>query len=135
MSYSKDKKSIFTRVYKRASKSPYQDAGTYLWLGSALVENKLGIEVDYSRYIYLHRHADGSILGISVSKQMLDENPEFENRYIEGELMYAFLLLHLEEICDFCCLFEREFEEVFLLKPLDFFCAFEQHCLKKLSDG
>jgi hypothetical protein len=71
-----------------------------------------------------------------VSKQILAENPEFEDlRYMEGIPMYGFLLLHVEEICAFCELFRDEFIDIFLIPPLDYFSIAEEYWLKKISDA
>lgn len=135
MSNKTDKKNLFTRVYKRASKSPFDDHGTILWLACITNDNEDGLNLTYERYIYLHREVNGAICGISVSKQILAENPEFEDmRYLEGIPMYAFLLLHVEEICAFCEVFRDEFIDVFLIPPLDYFAAAEKYWLDIISD-
>ncbi|MEP7706539.1 hypothetical protein [Paraglaciecola sp. 25GB23A] len=135
MSVNRDKKSQFVKVYKRASQSPFSDHSTMLWLASAICENDLGIEIDYKRYIYVHREIDGTICGISISKKMLSENPDFENRYLDGVEMYAFLLIHIEEITAFCEFFRNEFIDMFLIPPLTYFTYAEQYWLEKISDA
>ncbi len=39
--------------------------------------------------------------------------------------MYAFLLMYIDEITEFCNLFSDEFESVFLLEPRTYFEAAE----------
>jgi hypothetical protein len=81
------------------------------------------------RYIYLHRDDVGRIQGISISKTLLNENPEFEIRtqYLSGFEMYGFLLLYLEEITEFCSHFADEFEQMFMLPPKTYFEAAALH--------
>lgn len=76
----------------------------------------------------------GSVLGISISQQLLAANPEFSERYLEGVEMYAFLLIHIEGIKNFCSLFTAEFEQLFMLKPTAFFSAAECHWLDILEN-
>lgn len=135
MSNKGEKKSQFSRVYQRASKSPFLDHSTLLWLASAVCGNELDLAISYERYIYIHRETTGSVCGISVSKQILAENPEFEERYLDGVEMYAFLLLHIDEIAAFCELFKDEFETIFLLAPLDYFEVAERVWLEKISEA
>lgn len=85
--------------------------------------------------IYVHRESDGSICGISISKKMLSENPEFELRHLVGVEMYAFLLLYVEEIAVFCEFFRDEFIDMFLIPPLTYFTLAEKYWLEKISDA
>lgn len=136
MNNTNKKMNVFSRVYKRASKSPFFDHGTVLWLACFINKTEDEITLNYDRYIYLHRATNGSICGISVSKKLLEDNPDFEDmQYMEGTLMYAFLLLHIEEICAFCEHFRDEFIELFLIPPLDYFSVAEKYWLQKISDA
>ena len=96
----KDQKSPFIRQYVRASKSPWDDSSTILLLAD--VVDKQTKELGFTNYIYLHRGSVGSVLGISISQHLLAANPEFSERYLEGIEMYAFLLIHIEDIINFC---------------------------------
>ena len=73
---------------------------------------------------------DGIVLGISISKQLFDDNPDFSGRYLDGVEMYAFLLLYIEQIKEFCHLFSAEFEAIFLTKPTTFFRFAEESWLE-----
>ena len=84
----KDQKSPFIRQYVRASKSPWEDASTILLLADVI--DKQTLEIGFTNYIYLHRDSVGSVLGLSISQQLLAANPEFSERYLEGIEMYAF---------------------------------------------
>ena len=114
----------FIRKYKRASKSPFDDHSTLLFLADVNDSND-ELELSFANYIYLHRDEVGRTLGISISKAMLEAQPDFESRYLEGIEMYAFLLIYIDEITEFCSLFADEFESVFLLEPHDYFDAAE----------
>jgi hypothetical protein len=135
MSNNSKKKSQFSKVYKRTSQSPFDDHSTMLWLATSIGENNEELSIGYERYIYVHRHISGGVVGISISKQMLAENPDFEGRYLDGIVMYAFLLLHIDEIAAFCEFFRVEFEEMFLIPPLDYFVIAEKVWLEKISDA
>lgn len=128
----KDKQSKFIRQYVRASKSPWDDSSTILLLAD--VVDKQELELSFTNYIYLHRDSVGSVLGISISQQLLAANPEFSQRYLEGIEMYAFLLIHIEDITNFCGLFTAEFEQLFMLKPNEYFAATECHWLDILEN-
>tara|TARA_R110002051_G_scaffold315168_1_gene393255 strand:+ start:867 stop:1259 length:393 start_codon:yes stop_codon:yes gene_type:complete len=128
----KDQKSPFIRQYVRASRSPWDDSSTILLLAD--VVDKQTKELGFTNYIYLHRDSVGSVLGISISQQLLAANPEFLERYLEGIEMYAFLLVHTEDITNFCSLFTAEFEQLFMLRPNEYFAAAECHWLGILEN-
>ena len=128
----KGQKSPFIRQYVRASRSPWDDSSTILLLAD--VVDKQTLELGFTNYIYLHRDTVGSVLGISISQQLQAANPEFSERYLEGIEMYAFLLIHIEEITKFCGLFTAEFEQLFMLKPNEYFAATECHWLDILEN-
>ncbi len=78
-----DNNTQFIRKYKRASKSIWNtDSSTLLLLADA-VNDIDGVELSFSNYIYLHQDNVGRVLGISISKAMLVQHPEFESRYLE----------------------------------------------------
>jgi hypothetical protein len=137
MSDTNTKKSQFYKVYSRSSKSPWDDHSTICWLASAERSKDDELILRYDRYIYVHREASGKICGVSISKQLLTENPEFESKFIEGGSveMYAFLLLHLDEITKFCELFRDEFLKTFILPPSIYFEAAEKYWLEKICDA
>ena len=128
----KDQKSPFIRQYVRASRSPWDDSSTILLLAD--VVDKQTLELGFTNYVYLHRDSVGCVLGISISQQLLAANPEFLERYLEGIEMYAFLLIHIEDIANFCSLFSAEFEQLFMLKPNEYFAAAECHWLDILEN-
>lgn len=101
------------RVYQRKSKSPWDDASTFLLLADIADEDKL--ELAFSRYIYQHRDAGGRILGISVSRT-IQQDLECE-QYIGVDKMRSVLAHYSEEITEFCEKFPDEFESVFGLPP------------------
>ncbi|MBW4967631.1 hypothetical protein KZZ04_14795 [Pseudoalteromonas sp. CR1] len=119
----KNIKSQFIRQYVRASRSPWDDCSTILLLAD--VVNEQTLELNFNNYIYLHRDSVGKILGISISNSMLEKNPSFENRYLEGQDMTLFLLIHIEQITQFCELFSEEFQQIFMQTPTTFFVAAE----------
>lgn len=132
----KNKENKFTKVYQRASKSPFDDHGTILWLACYTGTDNGGMQLTYERYLYLHRTSKGEICGISISKQIHSENPEFSDRYLSGYQMYKFLLLHIEEICEFCeTVFREEFISVFLIPPIDYFSIAEDYWLQYVSEN
>ncbi|WP_276755467.1 hypothetical protein [Pseudoalteromonas marina] len=119
----KNTKSQFIRQYVRASKSPWDDCSTILLLADVVDEQSL--ELNFNNYIYLHRDSVGKTLGISISNSMLEKNPSFENRYLEGVDMTLFLLVYIEQITQFCELFSEEFQQIFMQTPTTFFAAAE----------
>ena len=121
-----DKKSLFIRKFVRSSRSPWQDSSTNLLY--AKIEESTG-DIDFSQYIYLHRDEIGRILGISRSKSLMGENPEFESQYLSVNdiHMYALLLLYIEEITEFTSRFSDQFEQVFMLNPRSYFEVAAQH--------
>ncbi|KPZ65739.1 hypothetical protein AN394_04202 [Pseudoalteromonas sp. P1-26] len=124
-------KSQLIREYQRASKSPWDDNSTILLLADVdEASTNDSIELSFSHYIYMHRDRVGSVLGISISKQLFDDNPDFSGRYLDGVEMYAFLLLYIEQIKEFCHLFSAEFEAIFLTKPRTFFSYAEESWLE-----
>lgn len=128
-----DQKSPFIRQYVRASQSPWDDSSTILLLAD--VVDKQALELGFTHYIYLHRDSVGSVLGISISQQLLAANPEFSQRYLEGVEMYAFLLIHIEDITNFCSLFSAEFEQLFMIKPSEYFAAAEDSWLRLIESS
>ena len=117
----KDNQSQFIRKYKRASKSPWEDDSTILLYANVMAISGNDVALDFTHYIYLHRDNVGKVLGISISKSILDDNSEFSSRYLEGIEMCAILLIYIDDITEFCCLFSDEFESIFLLDPRDYF--------------
>ena len=101
------------RVYQRKSKSPWDDAFTFLLLADIANEDKL--ELAFSRYIYQHRDAGGRVLGISVSRSIQQEL-ECE-QYLDVASMYRVLAYYSDDILEFCEKFPDEFESVFFLPP------------------
>jgi hypothetical protein len=128
-----EKKSQFIRLYQRASKSPWEDKSTIL-LYADIITKAGTVELDFTRYIYLHRDEVGIVQGISISKTMLNENPEFESQYLSAFDMYTFLLVYVEEITEFCSLFADEFEQVFLLDPKSYFEVAAMHWCSKIEN-
>ena len=129
----KDRKLPFIRQYVRASQSPWDDSSTILLLADVI--DKQALELGFTNYVYLHRDSVGSVLGISISQQLLAANPEFSERYLEGIEMYAFLLIHIEDITNFCNLFSAEFEQLFMLKPNVYFAAAEDSWLRLIESS
>ncbi|MCL2920099.1 hypothetical protein [Shewanella litorisediminis] len=124
----------FVRIYKRKSKSPWDDHNTMLLLADVVDSDEDSIELGFSRYIYLHRNILGQILGISTSKSIQAEHPEFEGQYLSGTDMYAILLCYLDEIVRFCDLYRDEFRQAFGLTPEAFFQAAEDLWIRELSE-
>jgi hypothetical protein len=116
-----DKKSQFIKLYKKSGRSNWLDKSTILLYADS--KNTSGeLQLDFTRYIYLHRDDVGRALGISISKTMQNENLEFgSTQYLSDFDMYTFLLVYLEEITEFCSLFADEFEQIFLLDPRSYF--------------
>jgi len=129
-----DTKSKFIREYQRKSKSPWDDHCTVLLLADYQLDEDGAIELSFSRYIYQHRDSAGRILGVSVSKSILEEHPEFEAQYLEGLDMCIVLLLLNEEISNFCALFSEEFEGIFGLPPKIYLEAAEQFWTEKILE-
>lgn len=101
------------RVYQRKSKSPWDDAATFLLLADIADESKL--ELAFSRYIYMHKDSGGKILGISVSRSI---QQELEcDQYIDTKKMNVILSHYSQDIAEFCEKFPAEFEVVFGLPP------------------
>ncbi|MCG9714838.1 hypothetical protein L1D40_13655 [Shewanella insulae] len=127
-------KSLFIREYQRKSKSPWDDHCTVLLLADYQVNTEETMELNFGQYIYQHRDSAGRILGISVSKSILEDFPEFTNQYLEGIDMYIILLLLKEEIRTFCNLFKQEFLGIYGLYPNEYFAQAEQHWANRLND-
>ncbi|MGI2107434.1 hypothetical protein ACRN9A_20095 [Shewanella frigidimarina] len=108
------------RIYKRQSKSPWDDHSTVLLLAEHKLEND-EIQLSFNKYIYLHRNVEGQILGISISKSLLQSNPEFETQYLEGIDAYMMLLIYIDDIAAFCELFSKEFISIFGIHPRYYF--------------
>ena len=130
-----NKKSHFIREYQRQSKSPWSDHCTVLLYAEHLKIDDGGVELSFGRYIYQHRDSAGRILGMSISKSIQEEHPEFDSQYLDGLDMYMVLLLLKEEIQSFCGLFDSEFEAIFGLPPEIYFDIAEQHWAQKLEDS
>ncbi len=122
-----DRNTKFIRKYIRKSKSKWseEDDSTILLLADYTQDNCGDIDLSFNRYIYLHRDEVGRILGISISKKMLDDNPEFDSRYLDEIDMYGFLLMHIDEVTAFCELYTDDFEAIFGIPPSDYFEAAE----------
>ena len=99
------------------------------------VVDKQELELGFTNYVYLHRDSVGCVLGISISQQLLAANPELSELYLEGIEMYAFLLIHIEEITKFCSLFSAEFEQLFMLKPNEYFAGAEESWLRLIESS
>lgn len=120
----KEAKSQFSRVYKRESQSPFKDSNTLLILADVIERNKTNIKLGFENYVYIHRSESGQNLGISVSRKLLDASNhrgKLYTKYMSGSLMYRFLLEHLNEIRQFCQMFEEEFIGMFMLPSNEFF--------------
>ncbi len=114
------------RVYKRQSKSPWDDHSTVLLMADHQLEND-EIQLSFNNYIYLHRSVDGQIIGISISKSLLEEHTELESQYLTGIDAYMMLLIYIEDITAFCGLFSNEFISIFGIHPNYYFEAAEQY--------
>ena len=113
----------FVKKLTRSSKAPFPTTSTSLWLANVVSNDGEELQLDYSRYVYVHRD-EGIITGISISKGMVADHPNIDNQYIEyGDLMFATLLFYLQEIQAFCELWSEIFESQFLLPPDDYFEA------------
>ena len=128
------RQSQFSHVYSRSSFSPWEDASNLLLLADIQSQQGDKLELGYEHVIYLHRSKSGESLGVSISKQLLKENPEFESRYLEGVEMYCFLLTYIDEIRNFCRFHQNEFLAMFLLPVDTFFEAAEQAWLKQIEE-
>lgn len=105
--------SALVRVYQRKSKSPWEDACTFLLLADIADESTL--DLAFNRYIYLHKDSGGKILGISVSRSVQEELEC--GQYIDASKMQAVLSYYSHDISEFCEKFPAEFEAVFGLPP------------------
>ncbi len=126
------KQSQFIRIYKRTSQSPWDDHSTVLLLANASQSGE-EIELDFSRYIYLHRDIAGRILGLSLSKSIIVETELDCDRYVSGEMMYVILLMYVDEIASFCELYAEEFEALFLVHPSPYFTSNIEYWAEKLD--
>jgi hypothetical protein len=127
----------FLRVYKKASKSPWADASTVLLLADIISVGDDDCKLGFEHYIYLHRSADGQCVGVSASKQLLRETPDFDgqSQYFDGIEMIGFLLLHTPAIKHFLSnVFAKEFSSVFLLSVEAYFSKAEIYWLEYLED-
>ena len=122
----------FIRIYKRASQSPWRDHSTVLLMANTS-QNKGTTELEFSRYIYMHRDIVGRILGLSLSKTITAEADISDERYVSDEMMYVILLTYIDEITAFCELYSEEFESIFLAKPAQFFASFAEYWAEKLE--
>ena len=101
------------RVYQRSSKSPWDDASTYLLLASS--KSGSNGEPVLEDYIYLHRDKAGRNLGISISKSLRDRLEA--KQYLQGDEMYRVLSICSLEIAEFCIQYADDFEAIFGLPP------------------
>ena len=101
------------RVYQRASKSPWDDASTYLLL--AVSKSGSNCEPVLEDYIYLHRDKAGRNLGISVSKSLREKHNA--KQYLQGDEMYRVLSACSSAIAEFCIQYAEDFEAIFGLPP------------------
>jgi len=128
-------KQHFVKVYKRKSKSPFDDFSNMLWLAILDGEQTSEISINYSKYIYVHREADGSVCGLSISKLMHEENSGLQSRYVTGIQMYEILLKYASEMSDFCQHFESAFVDIFLMPPKAYFASASVYWQIQLSDS
>tara|TARA_A200000159_G_scaffold6815_1_gene6041 strand:- start:2438 stop:2830 length:393 start_codon:yes stop_codon:yes gene_type:complete len=124
--------SQFIRIYKRTSQSPWDDHSTVLLLANATQQGN-EIELDFSRYIYLHRDIAGRVLGLSLSKSIIVESELECERYVSCEMMYVILLMYVDEIPSFCEHYADEFEALFLTSPTHYFSAMAEYWLARLE--
>ena len=124
--------SQFIRIYKRTSQSPWDDHSTVLLLANT-TRNGDEIELEFSRYIYLHRDIAGKIQGLSLSKSIIAESELDCERYVSGDMMYVILLMYVDEIPSFCELYADEFETLFLTSPTHYFSAMAEYWIAKLE--
>jgi hypothetical protein len=131
-----DTNTQFIRKYKRQSQSIWKgrDMSTLLLYCDVVSSDENNVELSFTNYIYMHRDDLGRPLGLSISKKMLEDNADFASRYLEDIHMYCFLLIHLEKITNFCCLFADEFESIFLLEPRAYFAAAETRWFNIIED-
>ena len=101
------------RVYQRASKSPWDDASTYLLMANTKTGSNG--EPVFEDYIYLHRDKAGRNLGISISKSLRDKLSAAQ--YLQGDEMYRVLSACSFEISEFCIQYADDFEAIFGLPP------------------
>ncbi len=108
-----DTKPTIIRKYQRRSRSPFDgDDSTILLLANATV-NAEGVELDYQRYIYLHRDSVGRWLGISISKSLEHEMDDGRGKYRQGREALSLLLSFHQEIRDFLRHYSDELESIF----------------------
>ena len=120
---SQSPQSQFVRLYKRQSKSPFDDASTILLLANVSITKEQNIKLDFSRFIYLHRDCLGKPLGLSVSDKMMKEELKLKSKYISIEHAFPVLNTYLEEIENFCQIWAADFEDLFLLPPREYWKA------------
>ena len=101
------------RVYQRSSKSPWDDASTYLLMANTKTGSNG--EPVFEDYIYLHRDKAGRNLGISISKSLRDKLSA--TQYLQGDEMYRVLSECSLEIAEFCLQHADDFEAIFGLPP------------------
>lgn len=101
------------RVYQRTSKSPWDDASTYLLLANTKTGSNSEQVLD--DYIYLHRDRAGRNLGISISKSLRGKHSA--EQYLEGHEMYRVLSECSAEIAECCIRHSDDFEAIFGLPP------------------
>ena len=108
-----DSKPSIIRKYQRRSRSPFDgDDSTILLLANATV-NAEGVELDYQRYIYLHRDSVGRWLGISISNSLENEMDDEGGKYRLGREALSLLLSYHQEINAFLRHFSDDIESIF----------------------
>ena len=125
------------RNYVRQSRSIWKgrDKSRLLLYCDVLSSAENNVELSFTNYIYMHRDDLGRPLGLSISKKMLEDNNDFTSRYLEDIEMYCYLLLHIDKITDFCCLFSSAFFDIFLLEPRAYFEAAEIQWLNIIENA
>lgn len=114
----------FVKKLTRASKAPFETVTTHLWLANVTSDEGEPLSLNYSRYLYVHYDLAGKVIGISISKSMVNDHPNIYSQYIEySDLMFGVLIFYIEEIERFCQLWANDFEKYFLLPPDDYFEA------------
>lgn len=128
LTMSQSPQSQFVRLYKRQSKSPFDDASTILLLANVVSFDEHNLHLDFSRYIYLHRDDVGKPVGLSVSNTIAKQELNLDSKYIAMENAFPVLNEYLAEIESFCEIWSIEFQELFLLPPNHYWKVILQHC-------
>lgn len=123
----------FVKKYQRESQSPWDDDSTMLLLAEVKSDEGEDLKLSYERYITMHFDELHRCCGISLSKTLADDYV-LSGRYLEGEEMYRVLLMHIDEMAEFCTHYAELFESIFLLEPRDFFEAAEIRWSKLINE-